>query len=440
MARTVRDSKLETREARNRLPAGPKPHWRTLRPGHLPLGYCRRRKGDAGYWTARTYRGIDSVPEGKSPYRIEKLKGVADDFEDANGVTVLSFAQAQDIVLARQHAAQGTHAGPMTVADAVAKYINSLAHESRPTADAQSRSKLHIIPALGSMQVAALDTERLQRWLADLARAPAHVRGRRGASPRLGSPPETDEARRRRKSTANRTLNILKAALNHAFDSGKVPTNNAWGRRLKSFRQVDVSRERFLSVAEARRLINASDPDFRSLAQAALQTGARYGELVRMVVGDFNPDSGTVAIGKSKSGKARHVFLTSEGATFFRQLSAGRAGGEILLRKKDGRPWGKSEQSRPMAAAVERANITPPISFHGLRHTYASLSVMGRVPLQVVARNLGHVDTRMVERNYGHLEDSFVRKAIREGAPRFGTVRPSSVTPLRNKGRDANAQ
>jgi integrase len=132
-------------------------------------------------------------------------------------------------------------------------------------------------------------------------------------------------------------------------------------------------------------------------------------------------------------GKARHVFLTSEGVMFFQQICAGRAGDELLLRRAAGGPWGKSDQLRPMAAAVKRAKITPPISFHGLRHTYASLSVMGSVPLQVVARNLGHVDTRMVERHYGHLEDSFIRKAIREGAPRFGAVKKSKVTALRER-------
>lgn len=37
------------------------------------------------------------------------------------------------------------------------------------------------------------------------------------------------------------------------------------------------------------------------------------------------------------------------------------------------------------------------ITFHGLRHTWASLAVMNGVPLLVVAKDLGHRDTRMVE-------------------------------------------
>ena len=55
-----------------------------------------------------------------------------------------------------------------------------------------------------------------------------------------------------------------------------------------------------LSVAEATRLINASDPEFRPVVQAALQTGCRYGELTRLEVHDFNPDSGTLTVRQSK--------------------------------------------------------------------------------------------------------------------------------------------
>jgi hypothetical protein len=82
------------------------------------------------------------------------------------------------------------------------------------------------------------------------------------------------------------------------------------------------------------------------------------------------------------------------------------------------------------AADEGGAKIKPRISFHILRHTWASLAVMAKVPLLVVAKNLGHKDTRMVERHYGHLEQSFIVDAIHAGAPRFGAAAPTSVVPL----------
>ena len=225
-------------------------------------------------------------------------------------------------------------------------------------------------------------------------------------------------------------LTILKAALNHAFRDGKTPTDFAW-RKVKPFKDVDAARVRYLSIVEATRIINASDLEFRPLVQAALQTGCRYGELARLEVADFNPDSGTLAIRRSKSGKARHVVLTDEGVSFFRQLTAGRAASQIMLRKANGEPWRTSHQLRPTAQACQHAKIDPPVSFHALRHTWASHAVMNGVPLLVVAKNLGHADTRMVELHYGHLAPSYIADAIRAGAPRFGMVESIGLRVLR---------
>src|SRR6202035_5757083 len=52
--------------------------------------------------------------------------------------------------------------------------------------------------------------------------------------------------------------------------------------------------------------------------------------------------------------------------------------------------------------------------------TWASLAVMGGMPLMVVARQLGHADTRMVERHYGHMAPDYINEAIRAGSQKFG--------------------
>jgi integrase len=242
---------------------------------------------------------------------------------------------------------------------------------------------------------------------------------------------ETDEAQRRRRASANRCLAHLKAALNYAFNDGIVSNDSAW-RKVKPFKGADAARIRYLTVAEAKRLLNACEPDFRNLVRAALETGCRYGELTRLSVDDFNPDVGTLAIRTGKTG-ARHVVLTAHGHAFFRQLCLGRGGGLMFL-KDDGSSWRKSHQIRPMKEACHRANIVPPVGIHQLRHTWASLSVMNGVPLLVIAKNLGHADTRMVEKHYGHLAPSYVADAIRAGAPRFGKISASNVKHLEGGG------
>jgi integrase len=222
----------------------------------------------------------------------------------------------------------------------------------------------------------------------------------------------------------------LRAALNHAFHDGKIDSDIAW-RKVKPFAGVDAARARYLTIAEAKRLINASDPEFRPLVQAALNTGARYGELTRLQVRDFNPDAGTVAIRQSKSGKPRHIVLSDEGVALFKELTAGKSGDELIVHRAHGGAWGQSQQSVFMNSAVERAKIAPAISFHGLRHTWASLAVMAGMPLMIVARNLGHADTGMVEKHYGHLAPGYVTETVRKYAPSFGFKPDSKIAALR---------
>jgi integrase len=424
MPRKVRDASLDTRTARSRLPVAHKPYYRLIEPG-LHLGY-RKLPSGPGTWIARRYAG-----DGR--YAVENLRTadgeivLADDYADADGVRVLSFAQAQ-------RAARGPRvrsAGGLTVGDVVADYLEYLAGDGRsPHAldDARNRAAAHILPALGAVKVAALTTDRLRRWRDDVASAAPRVRTPKGAEQRHRVITD-DDGRRARRASANRTMTLLRAALNHAFHDGKIESDIVW-RKVKGFRGVDAARIRYLTMAEARRLVNACDSEFRPLVQAALQTGCRYGELGRLQVQDFNADAGTLAIRQSKTGKSRHVVLTDEGVELFAMFAAGRAGHELMLRRANGEPWRAANQDRRMREACERGKIKPPIPFHGIRHTWASLAVMAGMPLLVVARNLGHADSKMVEKHYGHLAPSFVADAIRKGAPRFGLAASSNVTPI----------
>ena len=95
------------------------------------------------------------------------------------------------------------------------------------------------------------------------------------------------DAVRARRTTANRVLTILKAALNHAFTEGHAVSDEAW-RKVKPFREADAPVVEFLTASQCKRLVNACDKDFRELVQGALLTGCRYGELVRMTTSEFN--------------------------------------------------------------------------------------------------------------------------------------------------------
>ena len=272
--------RLETRAARAKLKISPQPYYRALE-GGLHLGYRKGKNG--GVWVARQRLG--------KHYCVETIAR-ADDYSEANGTGALDYRQAQVRVraLAEEHnnPAEKQGAGPLTIAEAVECYLLWLAAHRKSEKSSRNRAENDILPGLGSKQAGRLAAKELREWLTALAERPRRVRGAKGKPARLLDPPATSDDIRRRRSSANRSLTILKAALNHAFQDGHVASDEAW-RRVKPFREADAARLRYLTRAECMRLVNAcAGQDFRNLVNAALLSGARYGELIRLSVRDFN--------------------------------------------------------------------------------------------------------------------------------------------------------
>ena len=84
MARTVQDTNLESPEARSQLAPRHKPYWHLLNQG-CHLGYYKGE--ELRVWIAR-------FPRGQGRYTEQRV-GLADDFADADGITVMDFKQAR---------------------------------------------------------------------------------------------------------------------------------------------------------------------------------------------------------------------------------------------------------------------------------------------------------------------------------------------------------
>jgi integrase len=422
MARAARNSSLETRTARIKLQIRRTPYFAKIAKG-LGLGYYRGAV--AGSWIARCYRGAGG-------YETTAI-GLADDTVNADGVTVFDYWQAQD--QARQWgerqrliAAGSLRRGACTVKDAVTDYLAEITAEKKPAAvqGAKYVFDAWILPELGGIQLEKLTTDRLNRWRNKLATEPKRVRTKRTATEQASrDTPDDEDARRARKATANRILSMLKAALNRTFHADRVSSDTAW-RKVKPFKRVDEAVVRYLTTAEARRLVNACREDFRKLVLAALLTGCRYAELTRLKCADFNPDSGTLAIRLSK-GKVRHVVLTDEAKAAFETWTSGQASADLVFRRADGEQWGTSHQKRPLDEASACAKITPAVNFHILRHTHGSHLAMNGVPMGVIAAQLGHADTRMTEKHYAHLAPNYIAQTIRANFPVLGIADQGQV-------------
>lgn len=425
MPRSARKTSLETRTARARLPSRRAPYFVKIAKG-LRLGYyCGSA---AGTWIGRRYRG-------GSVYDTTAL-GLADDLTDADGIKVFDFWQAQ--TAARRWAEQQrlidegmVRGGPYTVANAVDDYLAAIRAEKGPSAERNARYVFNasILPEFGPVLVEKLTTDRLVRWRNSLATRPKRVRSKRTADrPAAREVPNDDDARRKRKATANCIVTMLKAALNRAFQAGRVASDQAW-RRVKPFAKVDEAVVRYLTGDEVRRLVHCCHEDFGRLVHAALLTGCRYSELTRLTASGFNPDSGTLAIRLSK-GKVRHVTLTDEGTLCFLTWTRNRLPTDRVFLRNDGAVWGPSHQQRLLERASKAAAIAPPVTFHILRHTHASHLAMRGVPMAVIAKQLGHADTRMTEKHYAHLAPNYVADTIRANFPNLGITETNNIVPL----------
>ncbi|MCL1893614.1 MAG: site-specific integrase [Holophagaceae bacterium] len=432
MPRTLKSAKLDSKTARTRVDAGKRVQEPiTEIPGRY-LTYRPKRGG--GVWGAYWVN-----PENSKDRKLTPL-GIADDERPSNGSTILTYAEAlkkavdlfQQIEMLKADG-ESIVETIVTVKDAVQYY---LAQKTRPGAKgAKSLYNIKklleaiVIPTLGEVEIKRLTRKKLEDWLDAQATTPRRVKTKFGQQQAFAPSPTTDEQKRARLVSANNYLTYVKAALTLCYDHQRIKCFPVW-QQVKRYRGVTRARTRFLDKNEAVRLVNACHPDFRKLVKAALLTGCRYSELTKLRCQDFTASPSTVFIRDPKNGKPRHVALTLEGKSLFEELTLSKNPADLIFtnsikRRVDATKngiWVKGDQDRFMQLAVKAGGIEPRVTFHELRHTYASMLINRGCPLAVVAEQLGHTGTAMVERHYGHLAPSYVADAVKAAMPHLGIL------------------
>jgi integrase len=346
--------------------------------------------------------------------------GRADDLNDADGTTILSFQDAVRAALREDRPTREARSY-LRVEDALEDYFESRrttspadsvsrdrtaaestivpASEDHPLGKMSDRRKARLAHSLRGRLVSSLTLVDLRRWRDSLI-------------PNTTDPEELRASRAR----ANRVWSILRAALNHAFENERVSDDRAW-RRLKPFRNVDQPQTRFLQIEECRALIDAASSALRPLVEGCLLTGLRLGELLALTVADVGADHVTVR--HSKTGKARRVPVNTAGAQFFAETIKGKARDTNLFAHTQSIPRTKMWLSRAMREACAGAKIDPPVEFRQLRTSYGSLLLNADAPLSTISELLGHKDTRMTKRHYAHLLSEKLKETVESKLPDF---------------------
>ncbi len=228
-------------------------------------------------------------------------------------------------------------------------------------------------------------------------------------------------------------LIVLRRALEQAVKWGMIATNPADGIVAPRV----VRRElRVLSPAEARRFLKATEHDrLHALYYLAIDTGMRQGELFALqwndvdlrartirVMRSINTATGTIGPPKTKASRRRVELSTAAVAVLSehkRRQEAEEYFGALVFPSPGGAPLSPSNvRIRSFLPAQLVAKINPPIRFHDLRHTAATLMLGAGVHPKIVSERLGHATIAITMDTYQHVSPTMQREA----AAAMGTI------------------
>jgi integrase len=379
MARRTRSANLENRSSRLRLQPRKKPYNAQIAP-RIALTY-RRNKGP-GVWSV------------KAPFGLKKF-ALADDFEDANGETVMDYWQALEKARTLARAGEGSSDSLITVQEATDNYQADLAARGAEKGNA-TQIRRNLTDTLASKPVALLTEKELRAWRNSVVK--------RGLKP----------------TSADRVAKVFKAALNlAAADDPRITNVNAWKNGLKRLPDGDeVARNVILRDETVRAVVHACYEDEHRLGvfiDTLAETGARESQVLRVEVADLLDDSVAprLMMPSSKKGRNRRIErrplpISSRLAAVLRQAAVGRAPHAPLLDKI-------RKISERFSAATKHLGLDPDATPYALRHSSIVRMLLANIPLRVTA---SHHDTsvEMIERHYSRyisdVSDTLTRRTL----------------------------
>jgi integrase len=257
------------------------------------------------------------------------------------------------------------------------KYLPFIKTYKRSWGTDETVLRIHVVPALGKMALDEITAEHIVALIAGM-RSDGYAVG-----------------------TSNRVVMILRYMYNLAarWKVPGVPRNPTSGIELGQ----EAHRNRFLTRAEAQRLVDAITVDEnRTAANAILLlmlTGARRNEVTQAKWEHVLWNERKLLVPLSKSGKPRWIALSTSAMSLLDSIPKPGGCDHIFPSPITGRPcpslWFPWRRIRARAGLQD-------VRLHDLRHSFASFLVNEGVSLYVVQALLGHANARTTQR-YAHL-------------------------------------
>jgi integrase len=307
----------------------------------------------------------------------------------------------------------------------VAQYLDTWLSHKRATVGFKTylayelHVRLYLKPALGSLRIANLRKEHVRKALADWSQRTAYP-GKKSNTPAQKISPRT----------VHHVFSTLRTAMHDAIDDGAITVLPFAKRMSPKKGRSEISA---LDETQIVALLSYLDGTLLGpVTRLAIYTGMRRGELLGLTWDAIDLDNRVLHVRQSlevigagkdravrfkapKTEKSRRdVALTAGAIALLRSHHAkqselrvflgGALGDEQLVfpNPRTGEPWKPDTFSNEFLRVVKASGL-PKVSFHGLRHSYASISLRAGTPLKVVSEMLGHATTAITADLYTHV-------------------------------------
>lgn len=231
-----------------------------------------------------------------------------------------------------------------------------------------------------------------------------------------------------RKTTVARKLSALRTFCKYLQRQGVMAQNPA---RLAPSPKLEQSLPQFLTVDEVFHLLGQPGEDNfgrrrdRAILELFYAGGLRLAELAGLNLGDLNLPEGVVRVW-GKGAKERLAFMGQAARQAIkdylplRAMLARQKGtselAALFLNYRGGRLSDRGV-ARVVAKWVRRAGLSPGLTPHSLRHSFATHLLEGQADLRAVQELLGHANISSTQR-YLHLDLDYLMEEYDRAHPR----------------------
>lgn len=229
-------------------------------------------------------------------------------------------------------------------------------------------------------------------------------------------------------STINKLYQLLGAVFKKAIKKGIINKNPLEDLKVPKSRRKEI-KTRALSVEEQARLIdvlNNNDINYSEIMLISMFTGMRGGEICALNIEDIDFQNNCIIVNKTTSrggdnsvivnetkteAGMRKVLLNSDLAEFLKECIGERKNGTLFV-SSNNKPvttqqvnyyfWNTLKQFD-----IQDCSLPGKLTFHSLRHTFATRCIESGVPPKVLQKMLGHRDISVTMNVYCDVFEKF---------------------------------